>query len=93
MTEVEYRVRPVDRFVVTRWHQSENGSGAIETLGEYANHEMAYNVAYALCKAEHDRLGYPIDDPRIQYPKERWEALSRVPSELAFGSGYMKNNQ
>jgi hypothetical protein len=30
---------------------------------------MAYAVGYALCKAEHDRLGWPPADERIQYPK------------------------
>ena len=69
MTEVEYRVRPVERFVVTRWYQFA-GSGGVETLGEYGNYEIAYAVAYALCKTEHEKLGYSIDDPRVQYPKD-----------------------
>lgn len=36
--------------------------------GEYDNADVAYQVGYALCKAEHDRLGWPIDDERIKYP-------------------------
>ena len=43
-------------------------SGSCETRGEYENRDVAHAVAYALCKADHDRLGYGVDDPRIQYP-------------------------
>lgn len=68
--KVEYKVRRVTRYVVTRFHQSDCGSaGGSETKGEYANGEVAYQVAYALAAEEHKRLGYPEDDERIQYPK------------------------
>lgn len=71
-TEIEYRVREVTRYVVTKWH-SESGpngnSGGSETFNEFDNSASAYDVAYALCKIEHDKLGYALDDPRIQYPK------------------------
>jgi hypothetical protein len=67
MEKLEYRVRPVTRYVVTRFHQSGNGSGC-EARGEFDSHKAAYDVAYALCKLEHDALGWPIADERIQYP-------------------------
>ena len=70
---IEYRVRTVPRFIVTRYasvhygdgSESDNGS---TQHGEFDNSETAYAVGYALCKAEHDRLGWPPGDERIQYP-------------------------
>lgn len=64
---VEYRVRPVTRFIVTRFHQDEN-SGGVETKGEFDSAHVAYQVGYALAKEEHQRLGYPVGDERIKYP-------------------------
>ena len=67
--KIEYRVRPVTRYVVTRFHQSDDGEvGGVETKGEFDNQETAHQVGYALCKEEHSRLGYPPGDERIQYP-------------------------
>jgi hypothetical protein len=71
---IEYRVREITRYIVTRYETSGpddegKGSGSVTTVGEYANADMAYEVGYAVCKAEHDRLGFPIDDARIQYPR------------------------
>lgn len=71
--KVEYKVRPVTRYNVTRYTPDDAGngraSGSCETKGEYLNPEIAYEVAYALCKAEHERLGYAPGDERIQYPE------------------------
>lgn len=68
--KIEYRVRPVTRYVVTRYYESVDGrAGGVETKGEYENAQVAYEVGYALCKAEHERLGLPLDDARIQYPR------------------------
>lgn len=76
MQKIEYRVRPVTRFIVTRWEREESDDGLASTAGssrqignEYANAETAYEVGYALCRAEHERLGYPPDDARITYPQ------------------------
>ena len=65
--KVEYRVRPVTRYHVTRYHESDD-SGSVELKGEYDNADVAYDVAYALCKHEHQVLGYLPDDERVQYP-------------------------
>lgn len=73
--ELEYRVRPVTRYIVTRYtNPSANepnvaGSGKTETKGEFDSKETAEAVAYALCKQEHEAKGWQIDDPRIQYPE------------------------
>jgi hypothetical protein len=66
--KVEYRVISVTRYAVTRYEEGEQ-SAASRQVGEYGNAEMAYEVGYALAKAEHQRLGYPPGDERIQYPE------------------------
>lgn len=69
-TLVEYRVRKVERFIVTRFTRpDEESTGTVEVRGEYDNGEVAHEVAYALCKREHEILGWPIGDTRIQYPR------------------------
>ena len=76
-TFIQYRVTPVTRYIVSKFSKSLSpcrtgelveGQGS-EHRGEFPNEETAYSVAYALAKADHDRLGWPIDDERIQYPK------------------------
>lgn len=64
---IEYKVRIVSRYIVTRYEETEH-TGSSSVHGEFDNFDTAYAVAHALCKAEHDRLGWQIDDPRIRYP-------------------------
>jgi len=69
---IEYRVRPVTRYIVTRFERSGNGACSIGGgvgRGEFDNYETAYQVGYALAKADHDRQGWPVGDERIQYPQ------------------------
>ncbi len=66
--KVEYKVREIKRYVVTRYHQDGKLAG-VESKGEYDNYQIAYEVGYALAKAEHERLGYPVADMRIIYPE------------------------
>jgi hypothetical protein len=72
MTKVEYRIRPVTRYVVTRYHEQGDGSrhmgAGCESKGEFDNAETAYAVGYALAKHEHEQLGWPVGDERIAYP-------------------------
>lgn len=65
---IEYRIRPVVRYIVTRYCRVGDGSH-LSTEGEYEDGHCANRVAYALCKTEHDKLGYPPGDERIVYPK------------------------
>jgi len=70
ISKIEYRVRPVTRYVVTRLHRSDDGrQGGVETKGEYDNESIAFEVGYALCRQEHNFLGFPLDDERIVYPQ------------------------
>lgn len=68
VNKIEYRVRPVTRFIVTRYHGGVE-HGCSGTRGEFDNADTAYEVAYALCNAEHCRLGWPLGDERIKYPQ------------------------
>lgn len=53
MKTVEYRVRPVTRYVVTRFESdSLTGSSAVETLGEFSNEWYASRVRTALESAD-----------------------------------------
>jgi hypothetical protein len=74
---IEYRVRPVTRYVVTRFEKSEvvndRCSASSTTHGEFDCADTAYQVGYALCKADHERMGWPLDDERIQYPRRLGE--------------------
>ena len=73
LTKVEYRVRKVKRFIVTRFEEGANAAGpwsASTTHGEFDSEVTAFEVGYALASAEHTRLGWPVDDDRMQYPKD-----------------------
>lgn len=69
---VEYRVRPVIRYHVTRFESeiNENGicSSGCESLGEFDSGEVAYQVGYALCRKEHTDSGEPIGSENFKYP-------------------------
>lgn len=68
--KVEYKVRPVTRYVVTRYEEQDDGkAGSSSTKGEFVNFGTAHEVAYALAGDEHERLGYPVGDERIIYPE------------------------
>ena len=67
MEKVEYRVRPVTRFIVTKYEE-EGAAQSVQTMGEYDNQFVAQEVAYALCKADHERRGWAPGDPRMVYP-------------------------
>lgn len=68
IAKLEYRVKQAPRYYVTRFHELEDGSAGVETKGVYDNPETADEVAYALCKAEHERLGFAPGDTRVRYP-------------------------
>lgn len=52
MKTIEYRVRPVTRYVVTRYE-----SGGVETLGEFANEGHALRVMLALQRHDPELSG------------------------------------
>lgn len=68
---VEYRVRPVTRFVVTRFHKDPNGSGGVEMIGEFPNEQQANKACLAF-----QISSIKADDAEPQYREmTRVEAL------------------
>lgn len=65
---VEFKVRPAGRYIVTRYEDNANGDGSTQ-VGEYASAEVAYHVAYALCRTEHEKSGEPVDSKMFVYPQ------------------------
>lgn len=52
---IEYRIRPVGRFVVTQFYsddESHNGKQGSRVIGEYGRHQDAELVARALAQAD-----------------------------------------
>lgn len=77
--QIEYRVRPVTRYIVTCFRNSPTGrTGGVSQHGEFDNEETAYAVGYALARADHEREGWPLGDGRIRYPTRPSE--NAVPS-------------
>lgn len=70
----EYRVRPVTRFVVTRYchpYQAADGShghtGSSESIGEFANEQRAVDVARAMAAADqHPRASVTVIDAAVR---------------------------
>lgn len=71
-TRVEYRIKEKPRYIVTRYESTvgdERGSGSLCEVGQFDNPDAAYAVGYAMAKHDHEKLGYPPADERIQYPR------------------------
>jgi hypothetical protein len=65
---IEYRVKTVERYIVTRYEKQGDETAVVER-GNFASPHIAYEVAYALARADHERKGWPPFDVRIQYPR------------------------
>ena len=82
--KIEYRVRECTRYYVTRYEKGSDGvSCGGSAGGEYTNELTAHAVAYALCRAEHERLGWPLGDERIQYPRDPYDSAPEQPDPEA----------
>lgn len=84
LSKIEYRVVPVTRYQVTRYHEQTDENGKMvgagsEQRGEFDNAEQAYHVGYALAKMEHEQQGWPVGDMRIQYPIRDMPQTGRSP--------------
>lgn len=72
---VEYRVKPVTRYIVTRHEKRTDPRfdnpqrSQTAEKGTFDNPVIAFEVAYALAGQEHEQLGWPVGDDRMQYPK------------------------
>ena len=86
---VEYRVKEVRRYIVTRHEtvvsaEGEHvcGSNTTQGSGEYPNWDMAYQVGYALARLEHEQLGYELGDERVRYPQTVPTGEQEAPTEI-----------
>jgi hypothetical protein len=73
--KIEYKVRPVTRWVVTRYQAGESSddgrmccAGRSETRGEFDNEQKAYDVGYALAKLEAGLRELPPGDMGVIFP-------------------------
>jgi len=83
--QVEYRVRPVGRYVVTR-HTSDENSGSLETLGEFQRQATAEEVASALAGQPVYAVVLPAQDIPAQL---RNIASSFEAGEFAYEAGML----
>lgn len=72
---IEYRVKRVERFIVTRYeYDTSRVSGFVRQIGkEFDNFETAYEVGYALAKADKERLGLLPGDDGVLFPSDSLE--------------------
>lgn len=91
--KIEYKVRPVTRFVVTKYSEGipVDGCAQSECKGEFDNPVVAYQVAYALAKEDQSRHGFDLGDERIIFPnaviyqsERKWDA--QMPVGIGSGS-------
>lgn len=73
---IEYRVKRVERFIVTKFEDdATGGTVSCRQIGkEFDNFETAYEVGYALAKADKERLGLMPGDDGVIFPSSSLEA-------------------
>ncbi len=71
---ISYTVTPGPQYAVERHGETPDGQTSCKRFAAYMDPDTAYEVAYALCEREHDVLGYPKEDNRIQYPERPEES-------------------
>lgn len=70
---IEYRVKRVERFIVTR-HEDTGSTGSTRQIGkEFDGFDTAFEVGYALAKADQERLGLAEDDMGVIFPSRSLE--------------------
>lgn len=68
---IQYKVKPITRYIVTRFERSGQSGTAVTERGQFDSYDTAYDVAYAMCKLEHDMAGTGPDDADFQYPRHK----------------------
>ena len=81
--KIEYRIKRVERFIVTR-HEDYGSTSSVRQIGnEYDNFNVAYEVGYALARADQERLGLPPGDMSVIFPSNALEDARSGPVNLA----------
>ena len=79
MKTIEYRVRPVTRYIVTAFHEAPSGAGS-ECCGEFDNEIRAHNAAMAFAE-QATHAAQPADkvsfDKRNWTPEDGWDDCPR----------------
>lgn len=72
---IEFRVKRVERFIVTRFQSEEGGAAqSARQIGkEFDNFDTAYEVGYALARGEQESLGLKPDDMGVIFPSNSLE--------------------
>jgi hypothetical protein len=69
---IEYKIRPVTRFVVTRYSDDLDPNGknhpSSDVKGVFDNFSIAYNIGYALAREEFSRRAIDLQDPGFVFP-------------------------
>lgn len=66
--KIEYRVKAIERYIVTRYEEDNAGNSSVVERGTYTSPHIAHEVAYALCAQDHEQLGFGPGDERVKYP-------------------------
>jgi hypothetical protein len=76
---IEYRIKRVERFIVTRHERSDDPkiagpNGVVRQMGrEFDNFETAYEVGYALARQDQEKLGLMPGDDGVIFPSNSLE--------------------
>lgn len=87
---IEFRVRPVTRYIITRFHQDDDGRAGVEGCGEFTNVANANRVCEGLASLEEDVKFFlaPIHDSSCAvhnmpaYPEGQCDCSARGENEL-----------
>lgn len=86
---IEYRVKAVQRYIVTRYESREDGSassGDVRQIGnDFDSGDTAYEVAYALARQEAEHKGWGPNDTRIVFPKHPTETGEMLVNPRSLG--------
>lgn len=81
MSKPEFRVRPVVRYVVTRFEPAEMGQNKVETLGEFDNERFAEEAAYAL-QEQYDQRQALVEHIYMERAAQSAQDFARSDSEV-----------
>lgn len=85
--KIEYQVRPITRFIVTRYVAGDDMSPSCsEVKGEYDNEQLAFEIGTALAKDERLRRGWALDDGRMVFPKSTAVSMRDAEAEGVYQS-------
>lgn len=70
---IEYRLKRVERFIVTKHEDHGETSSSRQVGKEYDKFDTAYEVAAALARSDQDRLGLAPGEDGVVFPSQSIE--------------------